>query len=183
MVHQRKELPMKTRLLGSCLLATGMIVASWTVDAQSTNTPLHFPLQGFSIAALEETPGTAQQQALMMFLPSAHGFQANVNVLIQPYAGTMDNYVAATLEQMSKSGFKLLQKTVADKTAVFEYTGEMQGLTLHWYVRVEKSGARIYVATATATDQQWEKVAARLKACVDSFRCDTGQQSATSIRR
>jgi hypothetical protein len=169
---------MKIKLLNSFLAATVMLVADWTAAAQSTN-QLHFPLAGFTIAALDESPSASPQQALMMFLPTADGFAANVNVQIQPYAGTMDDYIALTLEQLKSADFKLLQKKVSGKAiAVFDYTGKMQGRALHWYARAEKSGARVYLVTASATDEQWNKVATRLKACVDSFRCDGGEQGA-----
>src|SRR5689334_20919211 len=86
----------------SLLLALGMMAAGWTAAAQSTN-QLHFPLAGFSIAALEEPPGTSPQQALMMFLPATDSFAANVNVQIQPYSGSMEDYIALTLDQVKKA--------------------------------------------------------------------------------
>jgi hypothetical protein len=58
----------------------------------------------------------------------------------------------------------------------FEYSGPLQGRSLHWYARAEKSGGRVYLATATAAEQQWAKQGAQLKACVDSLRCETGEQ-------
>ncbi len=166
---------MKTNPMKLFLLATGISLMAWASDAQTTNR-LHFPLAGFSIAALEDTPGKSPQQALMMFLPATDDFAANVNVQIQPYAGTMDDYTALTMEQLNRAKFKLLQKKAVGKAiALYEYTGDMQGRTLHWYARAEKSGARVYLATATATDEQWSKIAPRLKECVDSFHCSGGE--------
>jgi len=114
----------------------------------------------------------------MMFLPVSDGFTANVNVLIQPYIGTIEEYVALTLDQFKNAGIKVLQqKTTAKSVAIFEYSGEMQGQAVHWYARAEKSGARVYLVTATAARAQWNKEAARLKACVDSFRCGSGDSA------
>jgi hypothetical protein len=151
-----------------------MLIASASA-AESTNR-LHFPQAGFTIAPLESPPGESPQQVLMMFLPASDGFAANVNVQIQPYTGTLEDYVTLSLQQFKSAGLKVLQqKSPAKSVAVFEYTGETQGKSLHWYARAEKSGGSVYLVTATATAQQWGKDAGRLKSCVDSFRCESEQ--------
>lgn len=107
------------------------------------------------------------------------GFAANVNVQIQPYVSSIDDYLALSVRQCETAGFKLLQQKIVDKSVmVLEYTGEMQGRLLHWYARAEKSAGKVYLTTATAADEQWSKVGPPLKACVDSFRCDTGEHGA-----
>ena len=152
------------------------------IAGESTNR-LHFPVAGFTIAPLETPPGESAQQALMMFLPVTDGFAANVNVQIQPYPGSIDDYLALSLKQFKSGGFKVLQqKTPAKSVAVFEYTGEVQGRPLHWYARAEKSAGSVYLITATATPPQWNKEAARLKSCVDSFRCEGGEPGAPPRR-
>src|SRR5258706_6400943 len=143
--------------------------------AESTNR-LHFPVAGFTIAPLEAPPGESPQQALMMFLPAADGFAANVNVQIQPYNGSIDDYLALSLKQFKSAGLKVVQqKMPAKSVATFEYTGELQGRSLHWYARAEKSAGSVYLVTATAAPSQWSTEAARLKSCVDSFRCEGGE--------
>jgi hypothetical protein len=140
---------------------------------------IHFPLAGLTIAPLDTPPGESTQQALIMFLPVTDGFAANVNVQIQPYAGTIEDYVALTLQQFKSAGLKLLQQTgPTNSVAVFEYSGEIQSRQLHWYARAEKSGSSVYLVTATAAPPQWTREAARLKSCVDSFRCEGGEQGA-----
>jgi hypothetical protein len=154
-----------------------VMLTATTGNAESTNL-LCFPAAGFTIAALDAPPGDSTQQALMMFLPVNDGFAANVNVQIQPYAGTMEEYVALTLDQFKSAGIKVLQqKKAAKSVVVFEYSGEMQGRELRWYARAEKSGGSVYLVTATATGLQWKKEAARLKSCVDSFRCGSGDSA------
>ncbi len=149
-------------------------------NAESTNRLL-FPAAGFTIAPLDAPPGESIQQPLMMFLPASDGFAANVNVQIQPYTGSIEEYVALTLGQFKSAGVKLLQqKTPAKSVVVFEYSGDMQGRALHWYARAEKSGGSVYLVTATTTGAQWGKEAARLKSFVDSFRCESGLP-ATSV--
>jgi hypothetical protein len=163
------------------LVTSAMLMASATAG-ESTNR-LSFPIGGFSIAPLETPQRESTQQALIMCLPATDGFAANVNVQIQPYTGTVGDYVALTLQQFKTAGLKVLQQTVTVKSvAYFEYSGEMQGRSLHWYARVEKSGGAVFLATATATPEQWIKEGARLKTCVDSFLCDAGEPGAPPRR-
>ena len=160
------------------LLLVGLPIALASA-AESTNR-LHFPMAGFTIAPLDTPPGETPHQALMMFLPAADGFAANVNVQIQPYTGTIDDYLELSLKQFKNAELKVVQqKTTSKSVAIFEYTGKMQGLALHWYARAEKSGGSVYLVTASALPSQWSKEAARLKSCVDSFRCDGGEQRAS----
>jgi len=113
----------------------------------------------------------------MMFLPVSEGFAGNVNVQIQPYSGTIEDYVALTLKQFKSAGVKLVQQKGPAKSVVFfEYTGKLQGQSLHWYARAEKSGSNVYLATATAAPLQWKAESDRLKSCVDSLRCEGGEQ-------
>jgi hypothetical protein len=164
------------------LVSSFAILIASASAAESTNR-LHFPQAGFTIAPLESPPGESSQQALMMFLPASDGFAANVNVQIQPYTGTLEDYVTLSLQQFKSAGLRVVQqKSPAKSVAVFEYTGETQGKSFHWYARAEKSGSSVYLVTATATPQQWSKDAARLKSCVDSFRCDTTEKSAPPRR-
>ncbi len=50
-----------------------------------------------------------------------------------------------------------------------EYTGDMSGRTLQWYARAELKDGKAYLATATATQEQWPSVSAKLRACADSL--------------
>jgi hypothetical protein len=144
--------------------------------AESTNRLL-FPVTGFSIKPLETPLGKAPQQVLLMALPASDGFAANVNVQIQPYSGTLDEYIALSEGQFKGAGFNVVQRSKQGPSAViFEYTGEMQGRALHWYARAVHATGRVYLVTATATETQWKQEAVPLKACVDSFRREEGGQ-------
>jgi len=166
---------MTKKLVLICSLA--MLIGPATAG-ESTNR-ICFPLAGFTIAPLDTPPGESTQQSLIMFLPVTDGFAANVNVQIQAYTGTIEDYVALTVKQFKSTGMKLLQqKGPAKSVVMFEFTGEVQGRPLHWYARAEKSGSSVYLVTATAAPSQWNREAARLKSCVDSFRCEGGEQGA-----
>ena len=146
-----------------------------TNAAESTNRLL-FPVAGFSIKPLETPFGKAPQQALLMALPASDGFAANVNVQIQPYSGTLDEYITLSEEQFKAAGVKVVQRSKEGQSAViFEYAGEMQGRALHWYARAERAKGRVYLVTATALETQWKTESVMLKACVDSFRRENGE--------
>jgi hypothetical protein len=153
-------------MLGFCLaLCLG---ADSSVPAK-----LHFSQLGFSIAPLSADAKGATFTALTMFIPPANNFAANVNVQIQAYADTMDAYITLSKQQLDQMKLEMIR---ADKTApdtcVFEYKGTMGDRTLHFYSRgILKSGA-VYLATATATEDQWATVSDNFKGCVDSFQLD-----------
>jgi len=148
--------------------------------ADSTNR-LRFPLARFSIATLESPAGPTPHMPLTMSLPAVDKFAANVNVQIQPYEGTIEEYEALTLKQFKDFGLKVIErKKVGKLVIVFHYSGELQGRLLHWYARAEKSGDHVYLVTATTGEGQWAEQAAKLKACVDSFQCEKGEQGAPS---
>jgi hypothetical protein len=41
---------------------------------------------------------------------------------------------------------------------------------VHWYTKAEKREGAFCVATATASEAQWESVAEKLKSCIDSMK-------------
>jgi len=155
------------------VLALATFVLSATAS-DSTNR-LNFAAAGFSIAPLESSPGSTPYQALMMMLPVTDNFAANVNVQIQPYPGTLDEYTTLTLQQFKDAEMKVIQqKRLSKSVQLFEYSGEMQGKSLHWYARAEKFGDKVYLATATSTADQWRKEGPKLRDCIDSFRSNGG---------
>jgi hypothetical protein len=160
---------MKTKQFVIVLLA----MAALSLPAAESANRLQFPVSGFSITPLEEPPGENVRQAVIMFLAPSDNFAANVNVQVQPFKGTIDEYVELTLKQFKDARMKLIeQKRFGRSVAVFEYSGDLQGQSLHWYARAEKAGSHVYLATGTAAEPQWSKLAAQLKACVDSLRCE-----------
>jgi hypothetical protein len=134
---------------------------------------LHFESRGFSIDELDSGPGEVPHQTMLMFLPPSEGFAANVNVQIHPFKGTIKQYAVLSQQQFAASKFKVLKATSTEAHTVrFEYTGTVQGRNLHWYVKAISNGRRVYLATASAKEEQWEAVAEKLKACVDSLALD-----------
>ncbi len=123
------------------------------------------PAAGFSIAPLEGA------EALLMALPASGGFAANVNIQVQPYAGTLDGYISLSQEQLRQlRGTVLNQRKEGSSGWVVEYTGDMSGRSLHWYARAKMKNGKVYLATATASKEQWPSLSAKLRACVDSLK-------------
>jgi hypothetical protein len=144
-------------------LLPALVLMASSLGAETTNR-LHFAASGFSIAPLEAPKGQLTQQVLLMFLPTSGDFTPNVNVQIQPYEGSLDDYIKLSLKQF---------ESATDSGAVFEYHGEIQNRRLHWYAKAQKSQGRVYLVTATALEENWVEVAPNLKNCVDSFTCDS----------
>ena len=154
------------------IIVSSVLFTAFAVGSETTNR-MHFPLSGFSIAPLEAPLEKASQKSIMMFLPAKGDFAANVNVQIQPYDGSINDYSALSSKQFASAGFKLIRPAEPKGASViFEYTGKMEGRALHWYARAEKAKDRVYLVTATAPEGDWAALASKLKACVDSFSCD-----------
>ncbi len=153
-------------------LLPALVLMASPLRAEVTNR-LHFATSGFSIAPLEAPKGQLTQQVLMMFLPTAGDFTPNVNVQVQPYDGSLEDYIKLSLKQFESANLRvILQGRTKDSGAVFEYQGEIQNRRLHWYAKAQKSQGRVYLVTATALEEHWAEVASNLKTCVDSFACD-----------
>src|SRR5213594_2251824 len=127
--------PLMTR---SSLVLLAIVAFTLTTDAADSTNRLLFSLGGFSIKPLEAPFGQATQQPLLMALPASDGFAANVNVQIQPYDGTRDDYMALSEQQFKGAGLEVIKRSKQGQSGIlFEYTGEMQGRKLHWYSRAE----------------------------------------------
>jgi len=129
---------------------------------------LDFKKNGFTIDALEGEAGAEPYQVLVMFLPpTADRFAPNINVQIQPYTGTIDDYAALSKQQIAGAGWELLAQAKPGKNVL---TLEFAGDGLHWYARAVKDGDRVYLVTATASETYWTELAGQLKSTVNSFK-------------
>jgi hypothetical protein len=152
------------------LLGLGLISGAWA--AESTNR-LSFPKAGFSIQPLEAVLAKTPQMVLTMSLPLQDGFAGNVNVLIQTYTNSLAQYIQLSEAQFKAAGISLLKTTrPTESVAVLEYFGKLQNRVLHWYARAELVNQRLYLVTATTSEDRWSDEGATLKACVDSFKRD-----------
>ena len=145
--------------LGLCLFSAQLVAGVMTFDEA-----------GFSIKALDGEPGQAGTQPLTMMLAARNGFAANVNVQIQAYPGSMQDYIELSKAQFEQMGLKMVNKRIEGDTIWFEYAGDMNGRSLHFYSKAVKKGKFFYLATGTDLEQNWQHSSAQLKAVVDSLQ-------------
>jgi hypothetical protein len=120
-----------------------------------------------------------------LYLAPSEGFAPNVNVIIQDFTGSVADYVAITKKEFVAVGFKDLNGHTSENEWNVEYTGKdpSSAKELHFYARAIFTGAKVYLATATATPTQWDQYSPKLIECVNSLALtkgqpDQGQQSA-----
>ena len=158
---------MKNFMIAALLVSAGMCLGA-VAEAR-----LQFKTAGFSIQPLETQPGRFVYQPLIMLLPPSNGFASNVNIQVQPYPGTIDEYVAISKKQFVAAKFDLIREDrVGKESVLLEYAGELKGRKMHWYAKAMSNGKAVYLATATTTETQWPKTADRLKECVHSFEIE-----------
>lgn len=149
------------------------IILFFGIQSIVSGAPLHFEYYGFTINELEGESDGDYQQVLIMSLPTTSSFAPNVNVQIQPYEGSLEEYVALSREQIAKLGWSIIHVEISDEGfATLEYSGETQGRSLHWYAKTVLGNGSAYLVTATATETEWSEVSKKLITTVDSFRLD-----------
>lgn len=114
-------------------------------------------------------PHTVGGQVFQHYLPAADGFAANVNLQIQPFEGSMDEYIELSNEQFEQLDFAVVDMSRGDNEVIYEYRGRLQNTDLHWYSRVIKQGNYYYVVTATALESRWDTERDQLIDSVNSF--------------
>lgn len=156
-------MPVHALLRISCLL---LVFLSTSVCAKE----LVFEQAGFRIQSFDASPTDLPSQALVMSLPPEQGFSANVNVQIQPYEGSINEYKRLSDIQFYELEFNVFRSDTLNNTAFFEYTGKLNDTPLHWYAKAVKVGAHVYLVTATSLDALWDKYRSDLTRTVDSFQ-------------
>jgi len=153
----------------STWLLTPLLLGFLSISTPAQSSTLDFPGHGFRINALDG-PSTGFTTALMMFLPPDADFAPNVNVQIQPFEGTIEDYIAESKEQFKELNLKVLTEERPDaKTWVVSYEGQMEGEKLRFHAKAISQGNRVLLATATAKSSQWKSAGDALIACVNSM--------------
>jgi hypothetical protein len=135
---------------------------------------------GFSVKRSDIGSVAGQSPIAVLYLAPSGGFAPNVNVLIQNFPSSINDYVSITKKEFDSAGIKVVnEQTVSANEWRVEYAGTLSGRSLHWYARVVKNGDKVFLTTATATPEQWEQVSSKLKRCVDSFALTNVPQPAT----
>lgn len=159
---------MKKVVIFTALVAAMVSGCTLTATAQDNPDKLTFDNYGFEIVPFD-IKTDEQVVAVQFFLPVNSGFAANVNVLIQPYAVSMDDYVAQTEAGLKQIGCRILSQSLENGCLTLQYAGTMSGHDMHFYARAFKRGDKYYLATATGLESRWETEKTQLMQVVDSF--------------
>jgi hypothetical protein len=165
--------------VAALVVLCGVLAVAANGTEKSGAARLVFNNAGFSIAPLD-VPVKDTGRILFMYLPSSGGISPNVSVQAQKHAGTLEEYAAVSKKEVETYKLTLISNKV-DKGVFFsEYAGELQGHKLHFYCKAELASGLVYLATGSASEEQWKDDGAKLKACVDSFELTTSQVPAAS---
>ncbi|MCA8960534.1 MAG: hypothetical protein KDC38_08475 [Planctomycetes bacterium] len=136
---------------------------------------LHLDTVGFSIRPLQARPEATSHPVMTLFLPPSDGFAPNVTVRVvraEP-DGTIEAFANAFETEFTADGLEpIATHRPDDATALFEYRGESEGLSLHWYAKAVRADGVITVAIGAATERQWSSVRARIRECVESLTAE-----------
>lgn len=131
-----------------------------------------FSFDTFQGRVIEDSPIA---EVLVQFnRPAGTGrFHPNVNVLLQRRPGvTLQKYKTISEAEFRAIGFKTIRSEIVQDRYHMHYRGTMGDTELEWRSSAEIYGDTVYLITATATPDQWERawLSRSLKAAVDSFR-------------
>jgi len=129
---------------------------------------LEFPRAGFRINAFE--PPSKEGFTFVMALPIA-GKSSGFKVTVIRFPQTNEK-PPRQVEFYPRSGYSILYKRTPSPTEVqAEYTKQydQHSQKEHDYTRTLYAHGTLYDVTAETADTDWHAVAAKLKACVDSF--------------
>lgn len=107
--------------------------------------------------------------ALVFYSPSGGKFSPNVNVLIQSFDGTMEEYYEKSRDQIKALKFQTIKSSFENNQAYFEYIGKLENNQMHFYQKYVKNGKKFYVVTATILEIDWENKKTELIKSVNSF--------------
>jgi hypothetical protein len=125
---------------------------------------------GFEISS--PTPGaiSGTYQSAIFYLPAVDGFAANVNVQMQDFTGTIDQYKTVSEAQFKAAGIKVLNSKTDQGVLTIEYQGKMGNYDLHWYAKAYQKAERVYLVTATALQTHWDEQGPALIRSVNTFK-------------
>jgi len=160
----------------SSAMAADSAPAATPAPAPAVN-PIVFPNYGFRINPLEMPSVYPVVPAIQMYLPAMPlpsnpraTFSPNVFVQVQPFVGTMKEYITQSTQSMTDAGY-IIRGQITPSTDVWslEYIAVVNGVAMHWYAKAIHSGYRVYYAAGGVPDEMWTALADALKSCVNSF--------------
>jgi hypothetical protein len=152
------------------IFVMAVLLAASPVFAEDSGARLSYPNLGFSIKPLEDTYTGSNSIVMSMYLASSEKFAPNVNICVQDYRGSIEDYKKLSDKQFEESNISVLTSVVKENVFTLEYSGIMSGRDLHFYAVAVKKANQIYLVTAAATVEQWKKYSEKLIDTVRSFQ-------------
>lgn len=152
-------------------VVTLLVIGAFSVLTAADGDLPHYGAQLKDLEALiEKAPG----KTLFIKVDETGRGSANINIQIQPFAGTMKEYIdisRAQFEQMFEKGWKILsEKQDGEKEWSCELTGTAKGKEYHFYARAIREGSKVYLITATALQEEWGSVGEKMRRHVNAFQ-------------
>jgi hypothetical protein len=147
------------------ILFVGLSVFSFAED-KYINTTLGFEMSPPQVGEIS----SVVYQNSVFYLPAKGGFAANVNVQIQQYTDTIEDYKKVSEEEFGKMSLKTIKSAIENGVFVTEYSGKMQGYDLHFYAKAFKTKDKIYLITAASLETSWETEGPLLTHSINSFK-------------
>ncbi|MEM6257948.1 MAG: hypothetical protein AAGI37_06500 [Planctomycetota bacterium] len=102
-------------------------------------------------------PADTHGKLFHYYMPTHDNFAANLNVMAQPYADTLEAYDTLSQSQFKQLGLELISGGIEEGVLTYEYKGNTQGFELRWYSRAFKRGEVVYLITVTVLADRWEE--------------------------
>jgi hypothetical protein len=131
---------------------------------------------GYAIKPPPFAPRAKMQEGGVMIMkaPASAGFSANINVMVQLSASSLEEYEKVSLGQFKDMGMTLTKKTprkVSGRPAVlWEFEGGMMGRELRFLSLAVVDRDRVYLVTCTGPKDGFETYEKGFRESVDSFR-------------
>ena len=90
------------------------------------------------------------------FLPPKNGFSSNVNVMLQDFSGKLEDYDALTQGQFKQAKLNVIVSKNTGTFIEYEYSGNQNGVDLHWYSRAYKGPKGVFLITGTTLESEWK---------------------------
>ncbi|MGH7150908.1 MAG: DcrB-related protein [Planctomycetota bacterium] len=155
-----------------------LLAATSFSDARGPETSTRYldAANGYSIEppAFPKVPTGVSCQTVIFFAPQEEGFAPNVNVQVQPWTKSLEEFLALSRSQFKEYDLTLLseeKRKVSGREAVaFDYEGDMQGRPLRWMALAVADAGRVILVTGTVPKGSFETHEKALRSCLASLQ-------------
>jgi hypothetical protein len=158
------------------ILATGAFLAYAQAAKEPAKSSYANAQYGFSMEP-PVFPEVPEDMNIVVALFSAfpkNGFSSNLNVVVQRLKTTADGYAKLTKTEFEALGITVVSekrlKVSGRDALLLHYKGKMGGRDLQFLALAVIDADRVFLATCTALDADFNTVEPAFRACLESFR-------------